>query len=57
MLLGILSKQVNNDMFIVWIQCDTIMSMSEYMRLEAVTNLCGYVKLLSVSLNPNDLPD
>lgn len=33
------------------------MSMSEYMRLEAVTNLCGYVKLLSVSLNPNDLPD
>ena len=54
MLLGILSKQVNNDMFIVWIQCDTV---SEYMHLEPVTNLSGYVKLPSVPLNPNDLPD
>jgi len=55
MLLGILSKQVNNEMFIVWIHCDTIMS--EYMHLEPVTIPSGYVKLLSVPLNPNDLPD
>jgi len=31
--------------------------MSEYTHLEPVTNLSGYVKLLSVPLNPNDLPD
>jgi len=31
--------------------------MSAYMHLEPVTNLSGYVKLLSVPLNPNDLTD